>query len=1038
MKFSLPLVILMFSCFLFAQAGEVHTVTPGMSVGDIQKQINNAQPNDIIRFSKGIYNLTGSLSVLKAIVLEGVPGDSAAVVMKVSDNFRHIKATTGRVVIKGITFEGRSNVGFGGGIEYLGQDSLIISGCEFRYNMAQEGGAVYSFGNLLLMSCLMSSNSATVNGGAVYIRGKAILHSCFLSENKSANLGGALFNMSRSKTRIEPVLLVASTFVKNTAEQGGAVSADNPVDTDACFFAENTAGISGGGAIFTANSATVSESVFYNNSSKNKGGGIFAQRLMKVTDCVFTGNRASDAGGAVFNSEESDSSVEEISIFQTSVFSKNESKSGGGIYSTLSSIVLDSFFDQNASGTSGGGIFCDKSLLVNRSSFDGNTAAAEGGAIDAGITRVFNTTMINNKAQNAGALHTYESAAVVLSTFSGNEAALKSGGVIYAKNIVLFGNIIAGNNQQDKVTGKIRVGEDNIIGTSGGNSLRDIFQDADNMRALPVREPGVVPALLIRNSGPASGKVLPGKLESWERELGVTDFFNSDQLRNKRSSGTPTDLGAVLYMNGKLSAENKQLPVVDIRMLMADVNSRKIPEVLSGGGKAPKISTVVPAGSKSGTKNINEASINKKKIGQSSLDEDLDRIVEAILSGEPFDVADIEGINSVQPDLAASKTKTSTSKSNNTSKNTNTSDKTKVKVSEKEKVQPEQPSVLPISSNTALGGVYTVDPKNPTGDRNFTSLEEAVNALNSYGTGQTVRFVITSGMYIVERPITISNAQHQVIFSSDENEESSVIIRSGGNSRAIVIAVASPVKMEGLVFEGPSAGSDGKSILNGGGISCNTDALLSFESCIFRYNKNQTGSGVFARKVFLSRCAFYDNVASDGAGVYATECTAVNSTFYGNRTAVGGGIYAKEKVTVVLCTFTQNEANGKGAALWSPNIYLYGNIVVGNKSGTKDKDIDGTIHANFSNILTGLPFNVFAEADAKGYVKLDSDTGNTPVVTIKPGGMASEQISESLLRQWEDELNLDRVLSVDQHGKHRPQNRNAEIGAWEIPDKRAY
>jgi predicted outer membrane repeat protein len=668
---------------------------------------------------------------------------------------------------------------------------------------------------------------------------------------------------------------------------------------------------------------------------------------------------------------------------------------------------------------------------------------SEGGAVDAGISRVINTTMFNNNAQNAGALHTFESSAIVLSTFAGNEATLKSGSVIYGKNVVLFGNIIAGN-KQDKISGKIKTDENNVV----GSSIKDIFQNIDGGGSVSLsRMPGIVPALMIKNAGPASGKITAGKLDNWERILGITDFFNVDQWRNTRSPDASTDAGAVLYTSENLSGGESQIPVVDISGLISDVHSRKIPKGIHDlAAAAVQKTQPVSSSGKSETSGKTPAVVSPK-VSQSSFDEDLDRIIEAILAGEPFDVDDVADVvpaQNIDPSKSGSKDTKNTknpekpadTSPGNDGKNEPQPVTAPVKTSGQNK---NNPADALVEANVPLSGVYTINPTNSTGGRNFSSIEEAVNCLNSYGTAQSTRFVIAQGTYITEKPLTISNAQHPIVFSADENGAGKTIIRSNGNNRSIVVAVATSVTMEGLVFEGPSGeNADGKNIQNGGGISCNTESVLTFVDCIFRYNKNQTGSGVFAKKVLISRCAFYDNVASDGAGIYVGECTAVNSTFYGNKTGVGGGIYAKEKATVVFCTFTQNEAGGRGAAISASNIYLYGSIVSGNKSsGSKEKDVDGILQANYSNILGGLTFNVFAETDTKGVVKLDFNMGTTPVATVKPSGMAAEQISESLFKQWEDELNLEHLLSVDQNGKRRPQNRNAEIGAWEIPDKRA-
>lgn len=1019
-----------------------------MSAGDIQRVINNASVNDIVVFSKGTYNLSNSLSIMKSINIEGETTNPSDVVLLMSQSVRHISATTGKVRIQNIHFRGNPN-NSNGGIEYVGQDSLIVDNCEFYQNRNADGGAIYSFGHLQVTKSLFNSNIATGNGGAVYSRGKASFSDCYFYANQSTQ-GAGIFNQSRSKTRIEPVELYNCIFLQNAASLGGGICSENPVEATNCNFVENKAGQNSGGALFSLNTVTVSASSFYRNEAQGRGGGIFSRRFVSVSESYFVQNRSGDGGGGIYSKPETTSNVAEFNLITSCIFSENEARGGAGSYFGLSSIIRDCYYENNRSYTSGGGILSENDLLLDRTCFEGNSASTEGGGIDALSAKVMNTSMFGNSAQNASAVHVQHDATIVLSTFSGNRASLKTGGIIYGNNVNLYGSIISGNSDQDKVTGKVRANEYNLI----KNNPFDIFQETNsNGEAFPSKNPGNLPVLLIRNGGNAYKKIPYGQLGKWEQELGVIDFFKNDQLGNPRDVSSSVDIGAAVYAS---RPTKNVLPNINIPQLLATIKKpgiqtqREQPNITSQVQSQPQSQTQSYASEekqKQEPVKTSKAASSKTTAGSSTFDDDLDRMIDAIFH-----------VEETTPTYANASPKTSTPTYNNNNsshiqpnqsrqsdqnrqsappqvKNTDSAAKTE-KTSSPGSKTTTAPAISitgnPLSSNTPLEGAYTINSKLPFGGRNFSSLEEAINTLNSKGNTGATQFLISPDVYIIDRPLTISNASFPIHLIKNR-EEGDVFIRSSGNNRVIVVAVSSPVKMEDITFEGPDVDSQGRNVRNGGGISCNTNATLTFERCIFRYNKNQMGGCIFARSVFVSRCAFYDNISSEGGAIYATECTAVNSTFYRNKSAVGGGIYAKDRAIAALCTFTQNETNGKAAAIFAPTISLYGSIVAGNKSKF---DFDGKLHANFSNVLGNINlFNLFADIDDKEEVKLRFSNGN-PVVMVKPGSVATEQISESLLRQWEDELELPGFLMIDQEGKSRPQNRNAEIGAWEIPDKR--
>ncbi|MDR2475802.1 MAG: hypothetical protein LBD45_08070 [Bacteroidales bacterium] len=997
-------LFLMFSNIFLAKA-ETIPIKQGATSVEIQRIVDRAKPGDIIYFQGGSYHFNSAVTINKRVSFGRMAGDTATVRLVATGNFRHFVIADGEVRMENITFVGRDTGG--GGVESFGQDSLIISSCSFLQNKSQYGGAIAFSGFLSVTKSVFQLNTATANGGAIDVRGKLTLSECLFMQNKAILSGGAVYNRTLSTGR-NASKIVNCSFAQNESGQGGAIHSENSLEILSSRFFDNIAR-TGGGALFLTNTCTVSKTTLFGNRSFGKGGALYAQHTVEVWDCVFSQNLADDAGGGIFNelfAGQSDRGT--FSIINTSVFSGNKGNNGGGIYTTFSAMITDCFFELNTSLTSGGGISGEKDLLLNRTTFDTNSALMEGGGIEARTARVINTTMIGNRSQNASAVHAQQEGIIVLSTFSGNIAALKSGSVIYGKTLTLLGNIILGDISEDKVAGKIKDSAYNLLGRE---QLANVFQMSGN-EIMVESEPGMLPIVKIKTGGAAHRKIPGRHLQKWEKELGIIDFFNIDQLKGERSFFDNVDIGAVMAAS---YSRQGQIPVIDLQTMFDDIARKRIPEMtLPASAQTHSMNFPLVAIIEEPKETPKEEPVRKSPPSQpvsdlvvSSFDEALDLAIDAIITDSKKQPA---------PTQPASKQPA----------------KTQTKKTQPSATKPTTPASADITithSPDALAGTYTIDPTNPLGNRNFISIEDAVDALNSNGNTADTRFIISSGIYKIGRPIMINNADFPISFSNNPNDNGMVIIRSGGNNRVIMHAASSPLRMSRIIFEGPDADSQGRNVKGGGGVSCNTKAVLTFDGCIFRYNKNQSGGCILGKSVIVAGCSFYSNIASEGGVIYATECTAVNSTFYANRAAVGGSIYAKDKAIVALCTFTRNEANEKASAIYSPNVQLVGCIVSGNNAKS---NFDAELIMDFTNVLDPNTKNIFAEVDDTGTARLSID-GKTPYVAVKRDGLAAERISESLLSQWEDELGLKDLLSIDQHSKHRPQFRNAEIGAWELP-----
>jgi predicted outer membrane repeat protein len=197
-------------------------------------------------------------------VVTGVDLDSSTVI----SGFRITKGNANGTLLNAM----------GGGI-FLEKSSPKITHCFVTENSAAfYGGGIYSLDSSpSLANSLFARNSATYRGGGIYFnKGQQqnsyitypSLANCVFSGN-SATRGGGLYNDNSSPTITNCII-----FGNTSAYGGGGIygSSSSPLITN-CTFADNSAE-NKGGAIYTSasSSATMQNSIFFNNASGNEVG----------------------------------------------------------------------------------------------------------------------------------------------------------------------------------------------------------------------------------------------------------------------------------------------------------------------------------------------------------------------------------------------------------------------------------------------------------------------------------------------------------------------------------------------------------------------------------------------------------------------------------------------------------------------------------------------------------------------------------------------------------------------------------------------
>jgi len=247
----------------------------------------------------------------------------------VSNNGAGVSTSGARQIIYHSTF---TNMLPGSALNISGANSQVLQ-CSFVGNSGSNGAAISASGTANVSNCEFKNNKATSVGGAIalsYAGGSYSFNNCTFSGNTAGTSGGAIGRLYID-ANLATLGLSNCQFVDNAATTfGGAIGSVTYLDVTAndCSFTGNTAGTYGGAIIahalaadrcsFTTNAATnyaggvclngtaqstITNSVFYGNTSGAEGGGalyLLANAKLKLINST-VGRNKSSVGGAVFN-----------------------------------------------------------------------------------------------------------------------------------------------------------------------------------------------------------------------------------------------------------------------------------------------------------------------------------------------------------------------------------------------------------------------------------------------------------------------------------------------------------------------------------------------------------------------------------------------------------------------------------------------------------------------------------------------------------------------------------------------------------------
>ncbi len=232
-------------------------------------------------------------------------------------------------------------------------------------------------------------------GGGILTYGAPAVKNCYFTQN-FGHFGGGLYPRGADATGV---------VIEN------------------CVFEENR-GNNGGGIYINAQSGTITDCEFIDNTTMSTGGGVYnsADNGVMFTNCTFTGNESIDSrGGGIYNTTSP-------STITNCVFEDNSAmtSSGGGLQvrhtddevDPIEVNVIDCTFEDNLANWGGGvGVYDDRTAVnFMNCEFISNTANTSGGGFSnafGATSNVMNCVFEGNEADNGGAIYSQNDSAHV-------------------------------------------------------------------------------------------------------------------------------------------------------------------------------------------------------------------------------------------------------------------------------------------------------------------------------------------------------------------------------------------------------------------------------------------------------------------------------------------------------------------------------------------------------------------------------------------------------------------------------------------------
>ena len=272
----------------------------------IEWAIDASSDGDVIQIAAGRFDQEYSISVNKAITIQGTLNSNGSLATTVASSVSLSSSGADDAVIKNLIIT-KEGVSWSGSGVYISSCSPTIMNCLITGNNVTSnsgGGGIYcNNSEPTIIDCTIVNNSSVARGGGVSLfSSDAVITNCTIANNESEDTGGggiACYN--NSNPQIVSCIITGNTtgpsFALNSF--GGGIYCyenSNPTITD-CTISNN--------------SALTGES-----NTQGSGGGIACREDSSptITSCTITNNIAQDFGGGLFILDTSNPEIEDTTV----------------------------------------------------------------------------------------------------------------------------------------------------------------------------------------------------------------------------------------------------------------------------------------------------------------------------------------------------------------------------------------------------------------------------------------------------------------------------------------------------------------------------------------------------------------------------------------------------------------------------------------------------------------------------------------------------------------------------------------------------
>jgi parallel beta-helix repeat protein/predicted outer membrane repeat protein len=488
-------------------------VVLGSNFEDIKDTIDGSSDNDRILLGNKTYTSSGSqIRVVNKfnIVVQGRSDSERAVL-----DARHLSRIfvvdeDSTVTFKYIDFI-NGDVGASSGAAINTYNTIIIENCSFRNNWGESGGAIFirqGADNSRIVNSSFINNEGRYEGTDEWVEGGAVdIHAnftsiidCVFTGNNALDVGGAVNFASNTIGH----KLIGSTFRNNYAPTGGAIRSNNDLLIEDCFFIDNYANETNGGALYL--------------------------RLINIIikNCVFTNNHAVRNGGAIYDVDSSSSGY--LNITNTK-FNNNYGANGGAIYSeSLLNITYCNFTSNRANNGNTGGIYSSNTKLIVNNNFSNNMGIA------ISIRGTGTTVSGNNLTNNSE--HAVRSSNLQNAIINNNHLINNKGTALYisGNGNKVYNNVFSGNNIGVNINGDNTNFTKNLVLNTKANG---VFLTGNNINfASNNISSNAGHGLLLNGNNPIiSNNIFSGNNYGVNGQLLSNGLINNNNFSNNRGTG---------------------------------------------------------------------------------------------------------------------------------------------------------------------------------------------------------------------------------------------------------------------------------------------------------------------------------------------------------------------------------------------------------------------------------------------------------------------------------------------------------------------